>query len=570
MSFLRLRDAWNLSRYPYREVAYRSIENSRGSSSGYGLHGQDLKKRFDVTIRSARTSKIAFAVLGTIGAFFPFLEYVVSPTPEALVSGISLSLAITLAYIVFYSLQILPSFASGESYILLHYLPLGESDFSLVALFSFIRTFDYIAVTTSIVQIASVAFLTRSLIATVMMVAGSLMNLIFAMAIALWFSGIFYRNVTRGGRSLTAKVGRTLFLITWGIAAMSIAFLFNFISYALPYFSSAILGTITQPIGLILSVLHPFSIGLAITDVVYPSLYATVPLPPRMVLLVPRFVPPLLSYVSTFGYFGLTFIVARRTFHSVSRTTHGYGLATAKRQVIDFSMKLRRPLIAYILKDLRLASRNPSLAFFYATPLFEVITLAVVTVQFPRMSATSMIVATVLGCFFTTMICSTLLNTEGAGLEYTLSLPLRGRTIVNAKALIASLTFTPVPIALALIGISKHVSSNYILLIPFVEAASVVAACTFQIGFFVKPRRIKDESGVEIIQAEGFSIMAGSDVKRLMKSFAISSLILVLPVLAYAITFLASLNHGLAIIVMASVGLGELITVITMVRRAIR
>ena len=143
---------------------------------------------------------------------------------------------------------------------------------------------------------------------------------------------------------------------------MSIAFLFNFISYALPYFSGAILGSITQPTGLILTLLHPFSTGMAITDVVYPSLYALHPLPPKLVLLVPRFVPPLLAYLSTFGYFGLSFLVARRTFRSVAQTTQGYGLTTVKRQVIDFSLKLKKPLVAYVLKDLRLASKNPSLA----------------------------------------------------------------------------------------------------------------------------------------------------------------------------------------------------------------
>lgn len=569
---MKLGEAWRISGYPYREVAYRSIENSRGSGSGYGLQGQDLKKRFDRTIGSAKTSKIAFAVLGTVGAFFPFLEYVVSPTPEALVSGISLSLAISLAYIVFYSLQILPSFASGESYLLLRSLPLSENDFSIVAMLSFVRTFDYIALTTSIVQIGSIAILTRSAVATVMMATGSAMNLIFAMAIALWFSGIFYRNVTRGGRSLMAKIGRTLFLITWGIAAMSIAFLFNFISYALPYFSSAILGTITQPIGLVLSVIHPFSVGLAITDVVYPALYASVPLPPKVVLLVPRFVPPLLSYLSTFGYFSLSFLVAQRTFRSVSKTTHGYGLSTTKRRVVDFSLKLQKPLAAYVLKDLRLASKNPSLAFFYATPLFEVITLAVVTVQFPTMRATSMIIATVLGCFFTLMICSTLLNTEGAGMEYTLSLPMRGRTIINAKALIASLTYTPVPIALLFIGLSKHITSSLTLLIPFVEFVSVVAAAVFQIAYFVKPRPVNDgsRSKVKMVQVEGFSIMAGSDVKRLLQSFAISSFILLLPVICYSVSYLITLNHELSIIVMTVVCCGELATILTLVRRAVR
>ncbi len=169
------------------------------------------------------------------------------------------------------------------------------------------------------------------------------------------------------------------------------------------------------------------------------------------------------------------------------------------------------------------------------------------------------------------MICSTLLNTEGAGLEYTLSLPLRGRTIINAKALIASLTYVPVPIALLLIGLSKQVSSPYTLLIPFVEAISVVAACTFQISFFVKPRKVRDASGrkVTLVQTEGFSIMAGSDVKRLMKSFAISSLILLIPIVAYSLAFVFSLNHEFSVIVMFGICAGELATILALVRRAV-
>jgi len=221
------------------------------------------------------------------------------------------------------------------------------------------------------------------------------------------------------------------------------------------------------------------------------------------------------------------------------------------------------------LKDLRLASKNPSLAFFYATPLFEVITLAVVTVQFPSMRATSMIIATVLGCFFTIMICSTLLNTEGSGLDYTLSLPLRGRTIINAKTIIASLTYVPVPITLLAIGLSKHVSSEFTLFIPFVEALSVIAACIFEIAFFVKPRR-KDGIAGSGISQEGFSIMAGSDIKRLMESFAISSLILLAPIFVYSIAFLFSLNHEVSILAMTCISASELGIIWALVRRSVR
>ena len=66
-----------------------------------------------------------------------------------------------------------------------------------------------------------------------------------------------------------------------------------------------------------------------------------------------------------------------------------------------------------------------------------------------------------------------------------MSLPLGARTIIDAKALIASLTFVPVPLALLAIGLSKHVVSNYILLIPFVELISIGAACAGEIAFFV-------------------------------------------------------------------------------------
>ena len=50
-----------------------------------------------------------------------------------------------------------------------------------------------------------------------------------------------------------------------------------------------------------------------------------------------------------------------------------------------------------------------------------------------------------------------------------MSLPIGARTIINAKALIATLTFIPVPLALLAIGLSKNVVSSYILMIPFVE-----------------------------------------------------------------------------------------------------
>ena len=201
---------------------------------------QELLKRFNTSMSSVKISKVAFAILGTIGSAFPFLEYLVTPSPEALISGVSLSLAISLAYIVFYSLQILPSFSSGEPYAVLMTLPVDKRDFSQVATLSLIRTSDYIIISALVVQVSSIWILTRSVVASVFMFGGSIINIIFAIGIALWFSGLFYRNLSRGGRSRKATIGRMLFVTTWGIAALSIGFIFNFISYLLQYLNQTL------------------------------------------------------------------------------------------------------------------------------------------------------------------------------------------------------------------------------------------------------------------------------------------------------------------------------------------
>ncbi len=268
---LRLRDAWRISRIPYAEVAYRSVQSSSGSTQGLGTEGASLNRLFKMIMRSAKFSKIAFAIFGTIGASIPFFDFVVTPGPESLVSAISLSLAITLAYIVFYSLQVLPSFSNSEPFSLLATLPLGDEDFSLVALFSFLRTFDYLVIGTGAMQVLAIWVLTGSLISTALMAVGILVNVIFAAAVSLWLSGVFYRNVSRGGRSKKSALGRLLFLVTWGFGALSIAFLFDLISYVLPYLNGLVGSNASQP-GVILLIFHPFPISVLISAMAYPSL----------------------------------------------------------------------------------------------------------------------------------------------------------------------------------------------------------------------------------------------------------------------------------------------------------
>jgi hypothetical protein len=381
------------------------------------------------------------------------------------------------------------------------------------------------------------------------------------------------------------------------------------VSYILPYFSGAILGEVTQPAGLLILAIHPFSISMLVTDVVYPQLYEYAPLPQGVVLLVPRYVPSLLSFLMTFAYFTLAGLVAKRTLGSVSSIAHGVRSSAGRRagsaltqttsaagQSRYLDLKVSKPLRAYVLKDLRLASRNPSMAFFFASPVFVVIILYIVNAQFPLIRAEAMFASTIIGCFFAIMFCSTLLNTEGAALEYTLTLPIRSRTILDAKVLMASAAYVPVPLVLLAVALSKHLTSNLVLLIPFIEVPAVVAACTAEIAFFLRPGVSKpiahvgrgEDAAIVVAEKEkmspvaggeassrerldsprGFSIMAGSDIKRLMQALAVAWSILLVPVAGYALSFSLTLSHPISIEAMASLALCELLAVFMVSKRS--
>jgi predicted permease len=556
---LKLKEIWRFSKTPYEEVAFRSNKEASGGVSSLGASDVNLNRRFKMILRSAKISKTAFAVFGSIGAGIPFLDYVAYPGPESLVSAISLSLAISLAYVVFYSLQVLPEFSNSEAFSVLYGLPISRRDFSLIAVFSFIRTFDYLVIGTSVLQVVAVFVLTHSVVATMLMIFGALVNAIFASAIALWFAGLFYRKISHSaGRSRTATIGRLLFLIVWGFAAMSIGFLFNLLSYLLPFINDLIAQGYTNPGGFALSLIHPFVISIAIATSIDPSLLLGASnSSSQSILPVLYFLTPFLGTVT---YAWLAFFVGKRTFKTVSAIAHPKSNSGWSRIVSsDYRIKVRSPLVSQILKDLRLASKNPSMAFLYALPVFVVFMLAIITTQFPVMHATAIIVSTVVGASFTIMICTTLLNTEGAALEYSFSLPVRLRQIVDAKALVSTLMFVPVPVALIILGLTKQLTTPYSLLIPVVELVAIYAACMSEITLFFGSGR-----------SRGFSAVAGAGIGRLILSLASALVVFTLPLGAYAIQFTVTSNHVLSIFSMIAFSWIELAVVLGLNRHVMR
>lgn len=555
-----LREAWRLSKTPYVEFTYRSMQLVRGSAPrGFGaiVDPKNLVRR---SIRSGRINKVVFTLLTSLMAgILLIVGYAMNRTPTALVSSVTLSLTFSLAYILVYLMQVLPSLPGGESYALLSTLPLSERDFSLVAVFSVVRTFDYIIVGTVVVQTAGIAYLTGSLAATLLMFVASLLNSVFAITIAVWLSGQFYRNITRGGRSKSGTVVRFLFLITWGLAVGGIWFSFNLISYLLPAVKTAISGALLRSgAAALVTVIHPLPIAITIASAVYGSTGGLGGVSS-------------LAYVSFVAYFVLALAAGRRTLGATSRMIRGQGVRIVRQAAGDFLLRIRAPMVGYLMKDLRVASKNPSMAFLFALPVLE--TLVIGLSAFGHaLRAVSILSTTMAGSFFTLITASTLLNTEGTGLEYTLSLPIGASQVIRAKSLVATATYVPVPIAMTVLIALGRPTSWVLFVIPWLQFLAIPAATSAELAFFIQNYKKKGGStgqkGSATLAPTKPGFLSATGLLRLGAALIVAGSIIAAPLVAYGATYLVTASHTESIFALAVVGILEFIAVQVLANRS--
>jgi predicted permease len=563
---MKVREAWRLSKTPYLEVAFRSAQLNRQGNQG-GFSRTTPEQRVKSIIRGTRISKITFTFFIGIGSAFPFAQYAIpsNHTSTILISAISLSLLISLGYLILYLFQILPSFTSTEPYSLLTTLPFESRDFSLVTFFSFVRTFDSQVICAIAIQVAAVAILTHSAAASLLMLVASGINVTFGIAIAIFLSRLFYLNMTRGGRSIAASVSRIIFLVTWGIAVMSFGFFFDFLPYLTSYIDHAVRSNLSSPTGAVFALVHPFSSALVITSTVYPTIYGTRANSELQIL----------SYFILVFYLGLGIFVGRRTIGVVSSVARGQGVSIIRKTTTEFSIKPRAPLFAYILKDLRMATKSTATAFLFAFPIFEVIIVLFSFSSVSRFSAITIFSSMSIGLFFIMFMSSALLNTEASAIDLTTTLPLRPITIVNAKAVIVALMYLPVPLVMLILENHKIISSPVLVYVPFIEILAVASAGSAQIGLFiVGHRKVVTQLGnkttikiVAVFQPSGFSLMGGRDVVRLATSLALGVGLLAVPVGSYVISYLLTTNHIMAIVAMLVSAVVELVVVELLVQR---
>jgi predicted permease len=539
---MKLTEAWRLSSLPYREVVYRSLAQERGRMwwGAFGRNPSDRDAQEDVelskrALRIAKFDKIVVAVFNLIVSVSPFASLLLGSTALGLTGSVSLSLAITFGFMTLYAIQTLSSFVSAESSALLSTLPITSNDFSLVTLFSFVRSVDYLVVGAVLSQVVLVAYLTSSPVATALMFGASLMNSVFAVAVALWFSRVFHKNYLRGGRSKRNTVFRGVFVLVWGCLLLGVGLLLSMPYYVLPVLDKALLSVDTFS-GILLSFVYPFSAGLTIAKLAGSS------------------VPIVTAFVASVAmavYAPTAWFSAKWSLGTVKRISQGAGVRMARLRALDFQIKARGPLRGYVTKDLRVTSRNPATAFFFALPVLETVIVAFLATNYELLRASTVIVATSMGAIFTLIVPLALVSSEGKGLEYAKTLPITPQKMVSSKALITMATYIPVPFALLCIASLKPLTSRFTILIPFFMIIPIVSASVFEIMLFLR--------------SVGKSKIAGivNDAEKIF----VGLLTILVPEGAYVVAYLFSFNHAFAILTMGGVTVAELLIALYMLGR---
>lgn len=341
----------------------------------------------------------------------------------------------------------------------------------MVALFSFVRTMDYVVIAGVVASTLAVGFFSGSLSATFLELVGSGIDVIFAAAISLFMAKLFYRNIARGGRSRVGGILRMLFVLTWGMAIMSMGFFYNIVSSMTPIFEAAIVGP-SHLFLTVLSTVYPFSVGVALELTVYGGTLE-------------NFV---ISYLALLGYLGLAIAAGIWSINSAVRITTAKPLSSTPRSVTDFFLSIRQPIVAHALKDFRIASRNLATASLFAAPVFEtvIIVLQLTLVTDTIIGAAPIIASSLIGGFFATLVTFGLLNAEATGFDYTNTLPIPQSIMIRSKALTATLSFAPVPVMLLLLGLTKPLANPDLALLPFVVLIAVAAASIVEIRIFME------------------------------------------------------------------------------------
>jgi predicted permease len=536
---VKLSEAWSISKVSYAELVYRPILRS-----GFAIKDAGTKKSVSRALTGAAINKVIFAVFTLGGAVFPFVVYRLGLEAISLTVAVALSIVLVFGYVVLYSVQVVPSFVSSGSLGPLALLPLTPTETSTVALMTLWRTLDYVLVLSLVAESFAVAYFTASALAVILVLATSLSSSLLAIAMALWLTAIFQSRLE--GREVNGRAGglaslrglvRPLLFIVWGLGVMSAVFLFSLVSFVAPPLN-AVLNHPSEPLGVVASLLFPFSAGLLVSHFSgYEVGHLSLVLASTGVALV----------VAGSAYISLK--VPGIINNVVVNPARGAETAHAGGMGDFYSFRLRGRLSAYVLKDLRVASRNPATGFLFALPIFEILAVVVPLTAASVVRMSALLVGAQVGGGFALFTAFLLVTVEDLGVERRTALPFSELVRTLSKVVVSTLTYLPVPFAMAVVLLLKPSTFSGGIFIPFAALASVFAGCVMEVTVLNRLNEWGRGTAVRFVAGVGSG-----------------ELILLLPSVAYAVEYILSQDRLTALVILVVISGVEVLASLLLLR----
>lgn len=393
---------------------------------------------------------------------------------------------------------------------------------------------DYIFVGSILSQVIMVAYYTISPFAVLTMLVASVMNSMLAVAAALWFARMFTKNLFRGSRSKSHSALRLVFILLWGSLLMGVSQLISLPYYIVPSLEMILRGS-NQIINILFSFLHPFSSGLTIANITEPVTTSS---------------RSLMALFSMVGYVIVAGFAGNWMLKTVKRISLGTDVKMWRETVKDCSVKTHKPVIGYILKDLKTSSRNPAIAFFFALPVLVTVIISFILANSEYLPASILLVSTFMGGILVLLMPLALLSSEGTGLEYTKTLPLNINKIITSKALISTLIYVPVPLVLFVMSFLKPLSSPFTILIPFFVIMAIASASIFEIQLFLSS---VNKGKIAALIHDFMKLIVGVTT-------------LIIPLATYVMGYLISFSHIFAVLGMGGATVSELAIAVYLLR----
>jgi predicted permease len=516
--------AWRIAGKIAFEVQFRSAIGLSQGAFGQSVERQIEKARSNAWMNKGMVSIFTAILAGIFGIMiWGFSNDFFTTTPELIwianALTISLFMLMAFGFLLFWGIMVSTSFISTGAVSISLTLPLSRSDVNKVTLLGYLRLFDAQIITIMLAFPLAYFIATSSLLGTLACFASFLVALALSITCMLLLAIYFHTRIQASGGSRLSTLIRILFTLIWAIAIMGFSISFQLVQYLLPVIQ--IFAQTLQPYWFYLAFLFPFAFGTVVVQATFIS--GT-----------PFFWSGIIGAL-VFAFLG---IIGLRWGANFLAKVGGQGIIQTGPTIIrPISVRISPISLAVIRKDLRVALRTPGQALMFFLPL-----LMMFPMFFSLFFETGVIhvmdililisIPSIMLSFFSIFF----LSVETRGMSYTLSLPIKTRTILRAKSQLITLMSLAIPLVVGVISLFRpftHPVSYFIAIsqIPVVYVSSFIALILFTrvIG---KGRLI------------GFEI--GQHVSQLVVVGFISGIFTFIPLGLYGLTVL-TLNLGLSI-----------------------